>query len=112
MGKNREINKREGDTETLAQEKGRGRDFSKGHQSYDFDAYPWKDLRDDNWGLHICSFGVDQRYEQWQPDNFRQGGQEHIMQQYKEWEYFSFGVKLWANFPINARKTQNFISHK
>ena len=36
-------------------------------------SYPWKDLRDDNWGLHICSFGVNQRYEQWQPDNFRQG---------------------------------------
>ena len=34
------------------------------------------------------------------------------MQHYKEWEYFTFGVKLWANFPINACKTKNVISHK
>ena len=34
------------------------------------------------------------------------------MQQYKEWEYFSFGVKLWANSPISAGKIKNCISHK
>ena len=34
------------------------------------------------------------------------------MQQYKEWEYFSFGVELWANFPIDACKIKNFICHK
>ena len=33
------------------------------------------------------------------------GGQEHIMQQYKEWEYFSFGVESWDDFPINACKS-------
>ena len=35
-----------------------------------------------------------------------------MMQQYKEREYFSFGVKLWAKFPISAGKIKNFISHK
>ena len=40
------------------------------------------------------------------------GGQEHIMQQFKVWEYFSFGVELWANFPISVCKIKNFISHK
>ena len=37
--------------------------------------------------------------------------QEHVMQQYKEWEHFTFGVELWANFPINASKIKDFISH-
>ena len=40
------------------------------------------------------------------------GSQEHIMQQCKEWEYFSFGIKLWANFPIYACKIKNYISNK
>ena len=34
------------------------------------------------------------------------------MQQYKEWENFSFGVELWATFPIVASKIKNFICHK
>ena len=62
-------------------------------------------------GVYYC-FGVHQRYEQWQPDNFRQGWSRTCHAKYKEWEYFSFGVKLWANFPINACRSKNFISYE
>ena len=52
-----------------------GRDFSKGHQRYDFDVIPMDGFKRQSLGggVHICSFGVHQRYEQWQPDKFMQG---------------------------------------
>ena len=59
---------------TPAQEKGRGRDFSKEHQRYDFDVIPMDGIKRRSLGGGvICNFGVHQRYEQWQPENFRQG---------------------------------------
>ena len=37
-------------------------------------------------------------------------GQEHIMQQYKEWENFCFGVELCANFLIDAYKSKSLYA--
>ena len=57
-----------------AQEKGWGGEISqKCTKDTILTSYPWTDLRDDHWVVYICNFGVDQRYEQWQPDIVRQG---------------------------------------
>ena len=90
-----------------------GRDFSKGHQRYDFDVIPMDGFKRQSLGGG-CIFAVLEFTKGTNSGSLTsscRGGQEHIMQQFKEWEYFSFGVKLWANFPINACKTENFISH-
>ena len=75
--------------------------------------YPRTDLRDDHWGWGIFEFlEFSKGTNSGSMTISGRVGQEHIMQQYKDWEYFSFGVELWANFPINACKLKNFISHK
>ena len=73
---------------------------------------PWTDLRDDHWGVYICNFGVHQKYEQWQPDNFGQGWPRAYHATIQRMEVFQFWGKLWANFPINACKIKNFVIHK
>ena len=89
-----------------------GRDFSKGHQRYDFDVIPMEGFK--RRSLGGCIFAILELTKGTNSDSLTisgSGGQEHIMQQYKEWEYFSFGVELWANFPIDACKIKNFICH-
>ena len=96
-----------------AQENGSGQDFSKGHQGYDFDVIPMDGFkRQSLGGVYICNCKLTKGMNSGSPTISGRGGQEHIMQQYKEWEYFSFGVELWADFPINAHKIEKFISHK
>ena len=83
----------------------------KGTKDTILTSYPWTDLRDGHWWVHICSFGVAKGTNCGCLAISGRDGQEH-MQQYKEWEYFSFWVELCANFPINACKVEHFISHK
>ena len=77
---------------TPAQEKGRGRDFSKGHQRYDFDVIPMDGFK--RRSLGGCIFAILEVTKGTNSGSLTisdRGGQERIMQQYKELEYFSFG---------------------
>ena len=75
-------------------------------------SYPWTDLRDDKRGCIYATLELTKAMNSGSMTISGRGGQKHIMQQYKEWEYFSFGVELWANFSIDACKIENSICHK
>ena len=67
----------------------------KGTKDTILTSYPWMDLRDDNWGG--CIFETLEFTKGTNSNSLTisgRGGQEYIMQQYKKWEYFSFGAKL------------------
>ena len=84
----------------------------KGTKDTILTSYPWTDLRDGHLGG--CIFAISELTKGTNSGGLTisgRGRQEHIMQKYKEWEYFSFGVELWANFPIGACKVKHFICH-
>ena len=102
-----------GATKDACKRKGQGARFLKrAPKDTSLTSYPWSDLREDHWGCIFAILGFTKGTNSGSLTISGRGGQEHIMQQYKEWEYFSFVVELWANFPINVYKIKNFIRHK
>ena len=53
--------------------KWQGARFLKRAPEIRFDVIPMDGFKRRSLGVYICNFGVQQRYEQWQIDNFRQG---------------------------------------